>query len=80
MTEYGFIVQTIEIKPEADDADSNEVGKSMAIGMNQFVQKAARSLPNLRGGGWEIASHSLTRVGKHMIISLLIRREKPATP
>jgi len=77
MTEYGFMVHSIEIKPEADDASPVEVSKMMAVGLNQIVQKAAKSLPTLKGGGWEIASHNLVRVGKHMVVSILISREAP---
>ena len=77
MTQYGFMVQSIEIKPEMDDADANEVSKTVAMQLNQTIQKASRGLQNLEGGGWAIGSHCLTRVGKHMVVSFLIHREPP---
>jgi len=80
MTQYGFIVQTIDVKPEADDAPANEVSKGLALGLNRLAQNASKGLKDLQGGGWEIASHSLTRVGKHMVVSMLIKREAPAAP
>ena len=80
MTEYGFVVHTIEIKPEADDASPEEVSKMIALGLNQIVQKAAKGLQTLRGGGWMINSHTLTRVGKNMVLSMLISRNAPASP
>jgi hypothetical protein len=78
MTEYGFMVQSIEVKPEMDDADAAQVGKSVAMQLNQMVQRAARGL-SLKGGGWEIASHTITRVGRHMVVSFLIKRQAPAS-
>ena len=80
MKEYGFIVHTVEIKPEADEASPQDISKDIAIRLNQIVQKASKNLQTLRGGGWVINSHTLTRVGKHMVVSMLISREAPATP
>ncbi len=79
MKEYGFIVHTVEIKPEADDASPQDISKDIAVRLNQIVQKAAKGLQTLRGGGWVITSHTLTRVGKNMVISMLIVREAPAS-
>ena len=58
MKEYGFMVHTVEINPDADDASSEEVSKAMAVGLNQILRKALKGLPAVRGGGWEIASHN----------------------
>ena len=78
MKEYGFIVHTVEIKPEADDASPQDISKDIAVRLNQIVQKAARGLQTLRGGGWAIVSHTLTRVGKNMVVSMLISRDAPS--
>jgi hypothetical protein len=80
MTEYGFVVNTIEIKPEVDDAGPEEVSKLIAVKLNQIAAQASKGLRNLRGGGWEIKSHTLTRVGKHLVVSMLVSREAPAVP
>ena len=80
MTEYGFIVHTIEIKPDADDASPEEISKMIAVRLNQIVQKASKGLQTLRGGGWRITSHTITRVGKNMVVSMMISREATASP
>ena len=75
MAEYGFIVQTIEIKPGTEDATADQVSQTMAMGLNKTVQGASKGLSNLPGGGnGEILSHSITRNGSHLVVSFLFRR------
>jgi hypothetical protein len=80
MIEYGFVVHTLEIKPEADDASPEDVSKMIGVRLNQVVQKAVKGLATLKGGGWVIMSHTITRIGKNMVVSMLISRQAPATP
>jgi hypothetical protein len=73
--EYGFIVQTIDIKPGMEDATADELSQSMAIGLNKVLQSASQGLNNLPNGGHgEILSHTLTRIGGHLVVSFLFRR------
>ena len=75
MAEYGFMVQTIVIKPEMEDATADELSRDMSIGLNKIVQSAQKGLSNLPGGGnAEILSHSITRMGAKLVVSLLFRR------
>jgi hypothetical protein len=75
MVEYGFIIQTIDIKPDMEDATADQLSQTMAIGLNKIAQSAAKGLSNLPGGGnGEILSHNLTRIGGHLIVSFLFRR------
>jgi hypothetical protein len=75
MAEYGFIVQTIDIKPDMEDSTADQLSQTMAIGLNKIVQSASKGLNNLPGGGsGEILSHNLTRIGGHLIVSFLFRR------
>ncbi len=75
MAEYGFIIQTIDIKPGTEDATADELSQTMAIGLNKVVQSAAKGLSNLPGGGsGEILSHNLTRIGSHLVVSFLFHR------
>jgi hypothetical protein len=80
MIEYGFVVHTLEIKPEADDASPEDVSKMIGVRLNQVVQKAVKGLATLKDGGWVIMSHTITRIGKNMVVSMLISRQAPATP
>lgn len=75
MSEYGFIVQTIDIKPDMEDATADELSQSMAIDLNKVVQSASKGLSNLPSGGrGEILSHTITRIGGHLVVSFLFRR------
>jgi hypothetical protein len=76
MTEYGIIVQTVEIKPDMQDATADEISQSMVVGLNQILQKASKGLSNLPNGKkGEIVSHSLTRIGRHLVLSILFRNQ-----
>jgi hypothetical protein len=75
MAEYGFVVQTIEIKPGMEDATADQMSQTMAMGLNQTVQSASKGMNNLPGGGTgEILSHNITRIGSHLVVSFLFRR------
>ena len=74
MTEYGVMVQTIDIKPGMADATATKVSQNFTAGLNQIVQKASKGLATPQGKGWKILSHSLTRVDRYLILSLLISR------
>ena len=75
MVEYGFIIQTIDIKPDMEDTTADQLSQTMAIGLNKIVQGASKGLSNLPGGGnGEILSHNLTRIGGHLVVSFLFRR------
>jgi len=75
MVEYGFIVQTIDIKPDMEDSTADQLSQSMAIALNKIVQSASKGLGNLPGGGkGEILSHNLTRIGGHLVVSFMFRR------
>jgi hypothetical protein len=75
MAEYGFIIQTIDIKPDMEDSTADQLSQNMAIALNTIAQSAAKGLSNLPGGGnGEILSHNLTRIGGHLVVSFLFRR------
>jgi hypothetical protein len=75
MAEYGFILQTIDITPDMEDATGEQLAQGMAMAMNKSVQGAARGLTNIPGSGkGEILSHNLTRIGSHLVVSFLFKR------
>lgn len=74
--EYGMMVETGELKPGMADATAGEVSRSLTLGLGNIVQKASKGLETLEGGGWVIVSHDLTRIERHLVLSLLVRRDK----
>lgn len=74
MSEYGMMVQTIEIKPAMEDATADEISQTMTVGLGQILQKASKGLSNLPNGRkGEIVSHDLIRIGRHLVLSILFR-------
>ena len=76
MREYCTMVQTITLKPGLADATSNEVSQGIAVGLNNIVQKVTKGMQKLQGGGWEMVSHQLTRIDRHLVVSFLLYRDK----
>jgi hypothetical protein len=68
------MTQTIEITPEMADVGANEISQAITMKLQPFIQAATHGLGNIQGGGWRILSHSLTRVDRHLVLTLLIER------
>jgi lipopolysaccharide biosynthesis regulator YciM len=74
MAEYGFLVQTIDISPNMESYTAEQTSKTMATGLNTLLQNTSKGLKTLSGEA-EILSHSATRVGNHLVVSFLFRRQ-----
>jgi hypothetical protein len=74
MAEYGMMVQTLDIKPDMADLTAGEFSQNLTGSLGQLLHNAISGLKNFQQGDWEIVSHSLTRVDRHLVLSLLIRR------
>ena len=75
MAEYGMMVHSIEITPDMADQSANEFSQRLSGGLGQILNTAMNGLKTFQRGDWEIVSHSLTRVDRHLVLSLLIRRD-----
>ncbi len=76
MFEYSAIVYPIEIKPEIDDATGDEVAHDLTLGFQGALGVATQILETARiGEGWEIASHDVVTLDRHLLISFLLRRQ-----
>jgi hypothetical protein len=76
MVEYGFMVQTMDIKPDMEDSTADQLSQGMAVALNKMAQGASKGLSNLPGGGGnpEIISHNLTRIGGHLLVTFMFKR------
>ncbi len=74
MTEYGIVVTTGELKVGMADATANEVSQSVTVVLNQMLQNAQKASETFQGGGWDILSHEVTRIDRHLVVSFLLRR------
>ena len=74
MTEYGIFVKTIELKQRLADATADEVSEGLAGGLGNYLKNLPKMLESFEGGGWKTVSHNLTRIDRHLVLSLLISR------
>jgi hypothetical protein len=74
MAEYGMMVHTLDIKPDMADLTASEFSQNLTGGLGQILHNVMEGLKKFQQGEWEIVSHSLTRVDRHLVLSLLIRR------
>ena len=76
MREYCTMVRTLEIKAGMADATADEVTNDLTVSLAQAVHAASTGTQTLEGGGWEIVSHNLARVDRHLIVSFLLCRNR----
>ncbi len=75
--EYAFMVETVTIQPGIADATADEVSHTIVGTFAPLVGKLGTNLPQLAGGGWQVVSHDLTRIDRHLILTFVIRRSSP---
>ena len=74
--EYSIVVQDITIKPGIGDSTGSEVSEDLSRALMKPLQAVNKTVDTYQGGGWEIVSHQLTRLDRHLALSFLIRRGK----
>ncbi len=76
MTEYTMMLQMMELRPNIIAATREEVTNNLTSALHKTIQAVSKGIPSLDGGGWEILSHDLTRLDRHLIVSFLLHRKK----
>lgn len=74
MSEYSVVVTDIDLSPDIEKVTSDQLDASLTMSLNQIVQKTSKVIQTHEGGGWEIISHELTRLGNRLVVSFLLRR------
>ena len=72
------MLQTINLTKQAEEALPAEVAKSMAVSFAKVLQSTSKGMETFQGGGWEIVSHQITRIGHTLFVTFIIRRPKNA--
>jgi hypothetical protein len=72
MAEYNTVSSCILLKHDIENATVEEIGESVNQALYQAVQTTAKEL-KAQGGGWNIISHELTKLGNNLIVSFLLR-------
>lgn len=77
MDRYGIATRTLNIKPDMQDATADELSVAMSSVLDQslqMIQIQVNNLPNAQNP--VLLSHSLTRIGSHLLLSVLFRAQK----
>ena len=74
--EYSFIVNTLTIKPGMADQTSNEVSQELGKALLSFALPLKQAA-NIPPGGWDVISHDVTRIDRHLVVTFLLRRKIP---
>jgi hypothetical protein len=69
-------INTLQLKTVTPDATGDDMNKYISLGVNRIFRDVAEGTQQVEGGGWEILSHSLTKLDNHLVVSFLLSRGK----
>ena len=72
--EYDTLVHTTELKPGLADVSCDEISDAIANAFGRGVELVSKHLPKLGEGGWQLVSHSATRLDRWLVTTFLLRR------
>lgn len=78
--EYAVVADSSLIVPGPGDLTSDEVAKETTAALWKVLDTVNQSLDTMPGqgdgppGGWEIVSHTVTRIDRHLVFTFLLRR------
>ena len=80
MAEYENLImgRTIQLKPGFENRSGEDLGKEVATELGKLVSglgNIMRSPDFSEGPGWELMSHEITRLGSHLLVTFLLRRQ-----
>jgi hypothetical protein len=58
------------------DATGDEISRELTMRVGNVTNTVSEATRQLEGGDWEIISHDITRIDRHLAISYLLRRPK----
>lgn len=74
--EYTIIMKNLipgmDLPPLGDEEFADQLAKTL----HETLQECLRINDNLQGGGWEVLSHSMTSIDRHIPVTFLLRRPK----
>ena len=75
---FEYISSQCAIDFSSNDANlnGNELAKVITFEMGKALFDLQKAKQEIRGGRWEVVSHSLLLLGSHLIVSFLLRRNQ----
>ncbi len=71
---YSMMVKSVDLKPEITEMKADQISLSLTTILGQLAVNMGKSIPKLPDGGWEAVSHSVTRIGGALSVTILLRR------
>ena len=81
MAEYEnlMMAQILQVKPGIENLGSDQVGQEFSMALCQLLTTTTKAMQSPKfppGPGWELLSHETTKLGPHLVVSFLYRRQK----
>ena len=70
------MVQTSDLNPLLADLNADELTHSLGTFLTPLATEITEAAHSAPGGSLEVVSHHILRIGQHLVLTLLTRREK----
>ena len=74
MKEYMILVHTVELSPAIEDATADEITDHFTLPLTDIAHEVTQYAETIGGGGWEVVSHTLTKLHSHLLLTFLLCR------
>lgn len=72
---YGMMTESGTLDIGIADMTSSELSASLQEELASVLIRAARMARERPDGAWEICSHSVVRIDRHLLVTFLVRRQ-----
>lgn len=74
MKDCGVLVHSMPIKPDMADLSDDDLAQIMSKAMTVILVKMEDELEVQGVKSWQYLSHSLTRLDRHLLLSVLVQK------
>ena len=74
--EYTIIMRNLTPGKALPQVGDEEFADQLAQTLHKTLQDCLRINEQMQGGGWEVLSHSMTSIDRHIPVTFLLRRPK----
>ena len=74
--DFNFITSSIQLQPGFADLSSEEASQALVLPLRNMANLLSKGVADAPGGNWEVVSHDILRIDRHLVASFLIRRPK----
>ena len=74
MKEYMILVHTVELSPAIETATADEITAQFTSSLTDIAHQVTQYAETIGQGGWEVVSHTLTKLHSHLLVTFLLCR------